>query len=72
MYFKQSREFRDDPSRLDKIQLKQDFDELTEHDKFYFQVQADKNLDRGPFLHSEICDLLKRTKGTITCREIAS
>ena len=52
--------------------MKQEFDELTEHDKFCFQVQADTNLDRGPFLHDEVVDLLKRTKGTITFREIAS
>ena len=52
--------------------MKQEFVELTKHDKFYFQVQADINLDRGPFLHDEVVDLLKRTKGTITFRDIAS
>ena len=52
--------------------MKQEFDELTEHDKFCVQVQANTNLDRGPFLHDEVVDLLKRTKGTIMLREIAS
>ena len=52
--------------------MKQEVDELTEYDKFFFQVQADPHLDRGPFLHYKVVDLLKRTKGTITFREIAS
>ena len=50
--------------------MKQEFDELIEHDKFCFQVQADTNLDRGPIPHDEVVDLLKRTKGTITFREV--
>ena len=52
--------------------MKQEVDELTEYDKFFFQVQADSNLDRGPFLHYKVVDLLKRTKRTIMFREIVS
>ena len=35
-------------------------------------MQVDTTLDRGPSLHDEIVDLLKRTKGTIIFCEIVS
>ena len=52
--------------------MKYEFDELTEHDKFIFQIKVDQNLDRGPFLHNKVVDFLKRTKRTILFREIVS
>ena len=38
---------------------------------FFLQVQAGTNLDRGPFLHDKVVDLLKRISGTVTFRKIA-
>lgn len=69
---KRVREFRDDPSWSDEVQLKNKFDELDEKGSNNHQGIAEANLSRARFLHDNIIELLHRTNATITYGEIIS
>ena len=61
MFKKQKvREFRDDPSRLDGLALKAEYNRMSDDDKSTYQVIADAQLICAPFLHDEIIELLKK------------
>ena len=61
MYKKQRvRQFRDDPSKLDGLALKAEYNALSADEKFTYQVIADAQLACSPYLHDEIIDLFKK------------
>ena len=55
-------EFSDDPSWLDGLALKAEYNRTSNDDKFTFQVIADAQLVHAPYLHNKIIELLKRDK----------
>lgn len=58
--------------RLDEIELRNEFNALNDDKKCTYEMLAEANLARAPFLHDKIMELLHKTNSTISYNEIAS
>lgn len=63
-------EFRDSTERLSEAEYQSAYEDLPEDQKISFDVLAEQYLDRSRFLWEELKDILLKTKGKVSFREL--
>ena len=65
-------EFRSAFERIEETEYRRGFNALTVDARRQFEEQAHNERIRAPFLHDELCNLLKSTRGTVSYKTLTT
>ena len=65
-------EWRSDTAKIDERNIKEEFENLPDHDREVLELQAQRDLERAVHLKDELEALLLKTKGKLSYHEMAN